>query len=193
MKAKLIGAAALSALALLAIGASTASATTLEVNGVTKNEPVTILASLEPGTSFVVTRTDGFLLNTCLNSHFHGATAAPYTGSRVTGPLTTKFYGECVFPVVVHKPGQFYIEHIAGTTNATLFFENTEVTVSTAMGVTVNCKSGQGTDVGKLTGAQAGLATVDFHAIFNCGFLLPSATLAGSYWVTSPAGLGVSA
>ncbi|HEX6206459.1 MAG TPA: hypothetical protein VFZ29_11705 [Solirubrobacterales bacterium] len=192
MKVKMLGLVTL-LMATMAFAASTASATTLEVGGVTKNQSVTLLASLEPGTSFVFSRTDGSLANTCTEAHFHGSTSSPFTGTRVTGALTTKFFAKCSSPVTVHKSGQFFIEHIAGTTNGTLYFENTEVTVQTPFGNPVNCRSGEGTDVGKVTGVSSGNATVDFDAVFNCGFLLPSATMKGVFWVTSPGGFGVSA
>lgn len=192
MNLRLFGLIGLSALALAVLAAPSAWATTLEVNGVTKAQSVTILASLEPETSVVFSRTDGTAANTCRESHFHGSTST-FTGSKVTGALTTKYFAKCDFAITTHKPGQFYIEHIAGTTDGTVYFENTEITVETAFGFTVNCKSGEGTHVGRLTGKSSGLATFHFHATFNCGFLLPSATWAGKYWITSPGGLGVSA
>jgi hypothetical protein len=67
-----------------------------------------------------------------------------------------------------------------------------EWTISTAFG-TVNCKTGTGTDLGTLTGVSSGNATMHINAVLNCGFLLPSATFKGTYTVTSPSGLGVTA
>jgi hypothetical protein len=110
----------------------------------------------------------------------------------VTGALSSLTFGSCTRPVTVHKAGQLYVEHVAGTTNGTVFSENTEVTVGTPFG-TVNSKTGAGTDIGTLTGVNSGSATLDINGVLNCGFLLPSALWGGTYVVTSPAGFGVSA
>jgi hypothetical protein len=188
---KMLGLAAVAALAFTAFAASSASATTLEVGGVTQNGAVTISASLEPGTSATLARTDGTLANTCTASTIHGTTSV-FTGTKVTGPASSLTLEACTRLVTVHKAGQLYLEHETGTTNGTLFSENAEITVSTSFG-TVNCKTGTGTDIGTLTGVASGSATLHFDAVLNCGFLLPSATLKGVYTVTSPQGIGVSA
>ncbi|HEX6204942.1 MAG TPA: hypothetical protein VFZ29_03950, partial [Solirubrobacterales bacterium] len=81
---------------------------------------------------------------------------------------------------------------IPGTTNGTVFSEEAEITVGSPFG-TLNCKTNAGVDLGTLTGTKEGHATIDVNAVLNCGFLMPSATLKGTYTVTSPTGLGVSA
>jgi hypothetical protein len=63
-------------------------------------------------------------------------------------------------------------------------------------GTPLSCETGAGTHIGTLTGksgsvASDKLATMDIHAVLNCGFLAPSSTWDGSYIVTSPEGLGV--
>ncbi|HYQ79702.1 MAG TPA: hypothetical protein VEP91_11395, partial [Solirubrobacterales bacterium] len=70
-----------------------------------------------------------------------------------------------------------------------------EVTVPTTFGFSVTCKTGEGTKIGTLTGVASSSehATVTIGAVLSCGFLLPSASLSGSYKVTSPTGLGVVA
>jgi hypothetical protein len=188
---KMLGLAAVAAMALMAFAAGTASATTLEVNGVTQNKAVALSASIEPGTSAVLSRTDGSLANTCTTSNVAGTTSV-FTGTKVTGALSTLTFESCTRPVTVHQKGQLYVEHEAGTTHGTVFSENAEVTVGTPFG-TVNCKTGAGTDVGTLTGVASGSATMHINAVLNCGFLLPSASWKGAYTVTSPSGLGVSA
>jgi hypothetical protein len=55
----------------------------------------------------------------------------------------------------------------------------------------LSCRTGEGTDIGTLTGKATGQATIDFKAVVNCGFLVPSSTWQGSYTITSPEGLGV--
>ncbi|HEX6205063.1 MAG TPA: hypothetical protein VFZ29_04570 [Solirubrobacterales bacterium] len=191
---KIIAASAIAAAALVAtIGAGSASATTLEVEGATQNKAVTIRWELAPWTSTVLARTDGSLANTCAYSRMFGSTSTPYTGSKVTGALTSFFFEGCSETVTVDKAGQLYVEHIAGTTNGTVFSENAEVTFKTPFGNEVNCKTGGGTDIGTLTGSAWGWATLHINAVLNCGFLLPSATWKGIYETAFAEGLGVSA
>jgi hypothetical protein len=185
-------------MAFLAFAAS-ASATTLEVNGVTQNSSVSLSASRETGFSATLARTDGSLANTCTTSTVEGTTSSPFTGTKVTAAISSLTFGNCTRTVTVDKAGQLYVEHIAGTTNGTVFSENAEVTVLTPLfGAEVNCKTGEGVDIGLITGATTKsnpepLATIDIDAVCNCGFLLPSATWSGKYWLTGPADFGISA
>ncbi|HEX6206458.1 MAG TPA: hypothetical protein VFZ29_11700 [Solirubrobacterales bacterium] len=194
MKLKIVGLAALAATALTAFAASTASATTLEVNGVTQNSSVSLSGSAESGTSWTLARTDGSLANTCTTSNIEAATSSPFTGTKVTGAVSTLTLSGCSETVTVDKTGKLYVQHITGTTNGTVSSEEAEVTVKTPFGNHLNCKTGAGTDIGTLTGVSSGNATMDINAVLNCGFLLPSAIWKGSYTITSTGGsLGVSA
>ncbi len=192
---KMLGLAAVAAMSFMAFAAGSASATTLELGSVTQNGPVTISGSLDQ--SIKLSRTDGSFANTCLKSHFHGTTTT-FTGPFVTGPLSTLAFEECERPVTVHKAGALEVVHIAGTTNGTVYSENAEVTTGSPFG-TLNCKTGATTHIGTLTAATTPPlnpgphATVDIGAVLNCGFLVPSAKWEGSYWITSPTDLGVSA
>ena len=56
----------------------------------------------------------------------------------------------------------------------------------------MNCKTGEGTAIGNLTGVASGHATMEINATLNCGPHLSSARWTGTYTVTSPTGLGVS-
>lgn len=183
-------------MALMAFAATSASATTLEVNGVTQNQAVALTTSLEGGVTFVWARTDGTFANTCTSVNDSWQTSV-FTGSKVTGPINSLTFESCSRAVTVHNAGRFYVEHESGTTNGKVFSEETEVTVGTSFG-TVNCKSGSGTSIGTLTGATSAQnssahATLHFHAVFNCGFLAPSLTVSAAFTVTSPTDLGVSA
>jgi hypothetical protein len=187
---KMLGLAAVAAMAFTAFAASSASATTLEVNGATQAGSVTLTASLD--TSITLSRTDGSFANTCTESHMHGETeVGKTTGTTVTGPITSLTFTKCEFPVTVHKPGKLEVKHITGTTNGTVYSEEAEVTTGSAFG-TLNCKTGETTDIGTLTGVASGNATMHINAVLNCGFLVPSASWRGSYWITTP-GIGVSA
>ncbi|HYQ79697.1 MAG TPA: hypothetical protein VEP91_11370 [Solirubrobacterales bacterium] len=189
---KMLGLAALAAMVLMAVTAGSASATTLEVGGVVKSGAVTITASDEM--SVVWEDTEHSQANTCSVSHFHGITSV-FTGAKVTGSYSEVVYSTCTrSPVIVDAKGGFYIEWEPGTTSGTVFSENTEVTLPTTFGFSVSCKTGAGTKIGTLDAASSASshATLTGFAVLNCGFLLPSASMSGSYVITSPTGLGVT-
>jgi hypothetical protein len=199
---KMLGLTALSALALMAVAAGSASATTLEVGGVTQNKSVTLEASLKAGTTLILKNTSGSSENTCTKATLSGSTVSPYTGATVTGPVSALQFGEdangkgCTSPVTVHEKGTLHVSH-AGTTNGTLTSSGAVVTsYSSAFGVYLTCKTGTGTHLGTLTGVKEGSATAHINAVLNCGFFVPSAKWEGTYVVTKPTekeGLGVSA
>jgi hypothetical protein len=191
---KMISLAALAAMVLTAfVGAGSASATTLEVKGVTQNQSVTIEMSLPAGTSMLWQTTSGGGEVTCARSTMAGKTTGPYTGATVTAPLTSLTFSNCTHSVTVHKPGTLHISHIAGTTNGTVTISGTEVTVyHTPIGAYVNFKTGTGTHIGTISGTACCHGSLPVNAVMNGGFFLPSAKWVGGYTVTSPTGLGVS-
>ena len=192
---KMLGLAAVAAMSFMAFAAGSASATTLEVTTETTNAAVTITASIESGKSATLSRTDGSLANTCTESHVHGTTDV-FTGPVVSGPLTPGSaglsFGNCSRPVTVHKSGSLSVTHISGTTDGTVSSSGAEVTVGSPFG-TLNCKTNEGTHIGRLTGVGHGHATLDVEAVIPCGFLVPSALWSAHYEITTPTGLGVSA
>jgi hypothetical protein len=174
-------------------GASTASATTLEVGGVTKNESVVLKASLKSGTSTTWSTTDEFFAGTCLASTIEGKTTT-FTGFPIAAPLSTLSFSSCTEePTVVDAPGSLSVEKIAGTTNGTVRSIGAKITMPSPYGG-LNCvtASSPGTDIGTLTGVKSGNAIINMNAVLNCGFFLPSARWRGEYVVTSPTGLGVT-
>lgn len=192
MKLKALGLATVAAMAFTTFAVSSASATTLEVGGVTKNEAVTFEWSLKAGTKTVLARTDGSLANECESSTGKGTTVSPFTGSTVTAVTSSLTYLFCIRGWSVHKAGVVHLAHIAGTTKATVTFSKTQWTVGSPFG-TLNCETGEGATIGTLTGLASGEAELDVSAVLNCGFLVPSATWKSTYVFTSPKGLGVSA
>ena len=187
---KMLGLAAVAAMALTAFAAGSASATTLEEGGTTTNAEVTITASLESGSSATLRTTGALFANTCTESHVHGHTVSPYTGTTVGGPITTLTFSKCTEEKVeVIKPGSLSVEYKSGT-NGTVNSAGAEVKVPSPFGK-LTCKTGTGTDLGTLTGVSSGNATMDINGVLNCG-IIPSAVWEGSYEVTSPSGLGVS-
>jgi len=193
---KMLGLAAVAAMALMAIGASAASATTLEVGGVAKNSAVTITASLEPGTSAILKDELGSTTDTCTESTVHGATVSPFTATNsnpIGGPVSTLDFGNCSHTTDVIANGSLSVSWINGTTDGTVSSSGAQVKVrSTFFGITANCDTGAGTDIGRLTGTgdTSKHATMDISATLDCT-ALGNGTWTGSYTVTSPTGLGV--
>ena len=209
---KMLGIAAVAAMSFMAFAVSSASATTLEVNGSTVTTQ-TITASLKSGTKAVLARTDGSLANECAVSHGHGIAetqvdeVAGVKTWTVTGPFTGHTakqkeegqkpedglsFSSCTRPVTVHDPGTLKVDWTSGT-DGTVTSEGADVTVGSPFG-TLTCKTGEGTPIGTLTGTDgtpAEHAELDVSAVLNCGFLVPSATWKGTYVVTTPTKLGV--
>jgi len=199
---KMLGLAAVAAMALMAVTAGSASATTLEIGGVTQNASVTITASLKAGTSAILKDTAGISSNTCTASHVHGSTTSAdragvtvdnaYTGDSLTGPLTPgagglSFSGCAREPVTADATGELHITWTSGT-NGTVTSSGAEVTTGSPFG-TLNCKTNAGTHLGTLTGVAAGNATMDINAVLSCSGI--SSKWEATYSVTTPSGLGV--
>jgi hypothetical protein len=191
---KILGLVACAALALMAF-ASTASATTLEEKGVAKNSAVTIKASLKSGSSALLNDTSGFFANTCTGSTVEGTTekdsSGDFTGPTVGGAISGLTFKPCTREeVVVDTKGSLSVASISGTTNGTVRSIGAKVTVPSPFGLlTCVTASGEGTDIGTLTGVASGQATMDISAALNCGSI--TAKWTGTYVVTSPEGLGV--
>jgi hypothetical protein len=186
-----ISVAVLTALALATLGGvSTASATTLEVGGLAKNGEVAFETSLKSGTSLLETATGGGLLNTCAASTLKGHTSSPFTGTTVGGPVTVLSYGTCTEGTpTVDATGSLTVELIGKTTNGTVRLNGTKTTIPSVFGV-ITCTTSN-TDIGTLTGAASGIATLDINAVLSCT-VYGSVQMSGTYTVTSPTGLGVT-
>jgi hypothetical protein len=182
----------LMAMALIGLGAPTASATTLEVKGVKQTAAIAIKASLKAGTSTLISDTAGFFLNTCTASTFEGKTVSPFSGTSVVAPLSSLTFTSCKEePLVVHSAGSLSIENIAGTTNGTVRSLSAKWTMSSPFGgLTCVTAASPGTDIGTLTGVGSATATLDFNAALLCGAI--TTKVAGTYSLTSPEGLGVA-
>ena len=179
---KMFGLLAVAALALMAF-ASTASATTLETNGVANTKDVTIEASAEG--SIKLEKTDGTFANTCTVSKVVGSDSTRTTGTTVEGPITSLTFESCkTEKVVVDAPGTLSVENISGTTNGTVRSSGAKVTVPSPFGA-LTCVTGEGVDIGTFTGKSSGSGTMDIKAVLNCGFLAPSSIWEGAYTVTS--------
>ena len=192
MKSKSFLVAALTALA-LSLLTGTASATTLEVKGVKQTGAVTIKASHESFSSTGYEETGLGFLNTCTTSSFE-ATTSTFTGTTVTAPVKNLTFSNCIEgSVTVDAAGSISIENIPGTTNGTVRWIGTKVTVPSFFGtLTCTSASSPGTHAGTLIGVASGRATLRITPVLNCGFFMPSAFWLGTYVITSPEGLGVT-
>jgi len=189
------------ATALLAmLGSSSASATTLEVGGVTKNESVTMTLTLTSGTTMAFKTTSGSFQDTCTTFEAVGSTEGSFTGTQVSGKGTVPNFGNCTHTTHAVTTGTLSSEWIkegpkkGEVTNGTVRSSGAIVEVeSTTFGVTLKCTTNN-TDLGTITGTDGAPAThavMDVDAVVNCGFFVPSAKLEASVTVTSPTGLGI--
>jgi hypothetical protein len=179
----------LAATALLSLGVNSASATTVEVGGPTINASVWFSMHAKAGFKVVWKDTPGFSRNECSTSNVSGSTSSPYTGSSVTGALSSMTFESCTRPVTVHNPGSLEFTYTSGT-NATVASEGTVVTVGSAIG-TLTCETGATTNLGTATGVASGNATVDINSILNCG-IIPSLKWEGFLIVTGSGGISIS-
>ena len=201
---KMLGLVAAAAMALMAFGVGTASATTLTSphGTIYKGE---IIASVE-GT---VTLTEsGFGSVTCTEGVVKGTTNAQSDTTTVTGTISTLTFGkpraaneeesQCengAATINVLKRGTLEIHAIGSGPNGTLTSSNAEVTV-TKFGI--HCiYSTLNTDLGTLTGSTTTgkTATMDISATLNrvttSALCAEHATWAGSYVVTTPDELNI--
>ncbi|HEV2858059.1 MAG TPA: hypothetical protein VGW80_06625 [Solirubrobacterales bacterium] len=195
MKLRNLGLAALAATTLLTF-VCPASATTLEVNGVKRNESIWITGSLTAFTSMILKDTSGSFANTCTSSKVEWKTEGSFTGTTVGGtPLFQPSFNSCTEePVIVDNPGitsSFSVEAKFASTNGTVRWAGAVITSPSPFG-SLSCSMGKGTDIGTLTGSGFFRASLDVNAVLNCGFFLPSAKWEGTYTITSPEGLGVT-
>jgi hypothetical protein len=193
---KILGVVAVAAMALMAF-ASTASATTLETNGVAVVGPETLKSSLVG--SATLRSTGGAFANTCKASTVEGTTNVT-TGAVVSGPVSALSFTSCTHEkVVVNAKGSLSVERIGATTNGTVRSQNASVTVPVTVfgsvtSVTCTTAAGAGTDIGTLEGKSSGtnVTHITISAVLSCSGLLPTANWEGTYVVTGNA-LGVGA
>ncbi len=182
MKPKVLGLVVLSAMALMALTASSATATTIAVNGVTKNSEVTLEAIIASGGSALLTDTFGATANTCTSSSVKAHTVSPFTGTTVGGPITTLSFSSCSEGnPTVDATGSLTVERIGTTINGTVRSSGAKVTVPSFFG-TLTCTTSN-TDIGTVTGAMSGSAHLDLNAVLSCT-VIGTAKWSGTYTFT---------
>jgi hypothetical protein len=187
---KCLGPGAIAAIALLAV--STASATTLEVGGVSQNKSVAFVMTLAAGSTLTIKDEGGATWNACSASEVKGSTEASFTGASVRAQLSAFTFAGCSHTMKTLKNGSLFIAWTSGTEGTITSTETEVTTVSTVFGVSSVCKTGAGTKLGTLKGVKEGHATVsiDVTNALDCG-ILGKTSWTGAYTVTSPTGLGV--
>jgi hypothetical protein len=189
---KMLGLAAVAAMALTAFAASTASATTLETNGVPTKAAETITATLEAGSSATLKDEFGTTTDTCTKSEVEGTSNA-ISGESPTwlgGTINKLTFENCSHTTQVDASGGLEIMWTKETKGEVRSTGAIVTVQSTFFGATATCKTGAGTVIGTLTGVKEGHAKIDINAAVNCG-ILGTASWTGTYSVTSPSGLGV--
>jgi hypothetical protein len=182
------------------IGGSAASATEVYSGNTTLGIGTVTHVTLESESSGLFTDTSGNPIDTCRGTT--GSGKALSAGSSTTTPkgiVEVLVNESCTQPTTTLNGGEGEIHHIAGTDNGTVTSMHTVVTVS-VFGVSCRYGTGQGTDLGTLTGktSTSEFATMDVNAIINeqepKQFLCPdTAKWLASYIITSPAGVNVRA
>ncbi len=188
---KMLGPAAVAAMALVAFGAGTASATKLYKGATAVGAGTEIQASLAIGGSARLTTTEGTTLNTCTGSTIKGSTSnAGGSAETVKGSVTAAnlTWSGCNNTVDTIEGGELEIHHISGTTNGTLTAKGFKVNVLIPFfGTTCTYTAGAGTHMGTLTGVSVGNAVMDVNAIVTTSSpgCPPSARWQATYTVTN--------
>jgi hypothetical protein len=190
---KALGFSAMTAMALLILGTvGTASATTLEVGAIPVSKSVSVVLTLNAGSSLVLKDTSNATVDTCGTSEIKAASQSPFSGTTVTAPLSSLTLSSCSHTAVATRLGTFHVAWSAGT-NGTVVSSGWEITFqSTIFGASCFAKTGSGTKLGTITGVKEGQATMHMNGVIPMG-LCGDAVWTGTYAVTSPAGLGVVA
>ncbi len=188
MNPKALGATVLCGLALMAITASSANATTLEVGGVAKNASVSLEWSLRAPVTFE--DTFGTAANTCTVSLVRASTSSPFTGTTVSAVVNAMSFGNCAEGNPTPDAlGTITIERIGTTTNGTVRLSGTKLTVPSFFG-TLTCTASN-TDIGILTGVASGNSQLDGSGVLSCT-VIGTMKFQWPMVATSPAGLGVT-
>ena len=194
---KMLGLAAVAAMALMAfVGASAASATELYSGATTLKSGTTIEASLS-GTASLLTTDRKTTLDTCTKGAVKGKTTN--TGSSteaVKGNIESLTWEECTEPTKTITVGTLQISWTSGQ-NGTLAAGTTatEVTVETTVFGSCVFTIGSGVTIGTLTGSTTSNAKLAVNAIATrkSGLCPASAIWEGTYIVTNPKPLHVTA
>jgi hypothetical protein len=190
---KMLGLVAVAAMALMAFGAGSASATTLFKNATEHYPAGTTIEASQVG-SGSLKDTSGNTIVTCTGGDISGKTDIT-SGESISGALATLKFTNCTSEVHTMKTGSLSITHISGTTNGTVTSIGSEVKI-TVFGTECLYGTGAGTHLGTLTGGAP--ATLKVNTIVTeqepKKFLCPDdARWEATFAVTKPNPLYVEA
>jgi hypothetical protein len=192
---KVIGLAACAAMALMAFGVGTASATTLftnEAKTIAYPAGTTLHATLVPGTTATLENTVKEPIATCTGSTVHGTTSNT-SGAAVTGAIGTLTWEGCSQTTHTVAKGSLDVAFTSGTSGDVTGTGN-QVTLG-IFGVTCTYGTGEGTKLGSVTGGAE--PKMKINAVVNKtagGFLCPTTGIwTAEYVLTAPHALFVGA
>lgn len=190
---KMLGLAAFAALALMALGVGTASATKLctdEACATVYPVGTEIHASLRPSSTFRLTSPANTTVATCTTSTIKGKTSNK-EGATVSGPIEALTWGsagtECTVTTDTVAFGSFEIEK-TGANEGKVVGKGTEVTYK-IFGTTCTYGTGLGTILGTIKGGVEPVLVINnANVVKTAGnFLCPSTAFwDAEYIVTSP-------
>ena len=160
---KMLGLVALAASAMMALGASSASAdvicTNLETPCKAANR-VTILKPVAVGTTKLTT---SFKTIECNKSQIEGTVTKDGEGNPIEASISTLDFEECNCEIKVLKNGTLKATNIAGTSNATVFSSGAEVTAncSTIFGAVHCIYATNNTHLGVVKGGENSTLNVE--------------------------------
>ena len=194
---KMLGLAAVAAMALMAfVGVGTASATELYSGATTLKSGTEIDASLT-GTAAKLTTTEGAILDECAGGTVkgkttnNGSTTETVKGSVAKTDLT---WTSCTRPTETLAGGTLEVHWTSGV-NGTVTASGFEVTVNTQFFGSCVFTVAAGTSLGTLTGSTSSNAVLDVNTVasLKSGAICPTtARWVGTYTVTSPKPLHVT-
>jgi hypothetical protein len=187
---KMLGLAAVAAMALMAFGAGTASATTLFKNSAKTEHYAagTTIQASQVGTGYLKD-TSGNTIVSCSSGAITGKTSNT-TGALIEGPISTLDFTSCTSEVHTVKTGSLTINEKGVVTSA-----GSEVRI-TVFGTSCYYGTGAGTSLGTLVSGAP--ATLKVNSVVNeqepKSFLCPDdARWEATFTVTSPTSLYVGA
>jgi len=194
---KMLGLAAAAAMALMAFGAGSASATTLFTDSAKTKDYVSgtgIDASLVSGGSARLTSGSGATIATCTGGTVEGITTNT-TGTYVSGNVeaANMTWSGCSQTTQTTAGGTIHIDHTSGN-NGTVTGTGFGVTVA-IFGVSCTYGAGEGTHLGTLVGGETPILTIE-TTVKKIAGPFPCPGTAGwdaEYVVTSPHALYVGA
>jgi len=204
---KILGLAALAAMAVMAfVGAGTASATALYSGATKLGVGTEIVATLSGSAS--LTTTEGTVLDTCTGGEVKGKItdaggyhSATETHTTVKGNIEALTWTNCTEPTTTISKGGLEVHWIDKTINGTVTsIANThtgavsEVTIQTTIFGSCVFTIASGGTIGTLTGSTTTTATFDINATATrkTGLCPSSAKWVGTYKVTKPVPLHVT-